>query len=59
MKPEQLEAAARRLCAIRGVNPDSRAGMDEEGFFQSHLFRAIAEVRVWLEVRRAVYEAGG
>ena len=59
MTDAQIEPAARRLCAIRLLNPDGHAGMDEEGFFQTHLFRAIAEVRAWLEVRRAVYEAGG
>ena len=52
MTDEQIEAAARRLCGIRGVDPDWKLGPSH-----TQLDRAKYEVRAHLEVRQAIRDA--
>ena len=52
MTDAQLEAAARRLCGIRGVDPDWKLGPSH-----TQLDRAKYEVRAHLEVRQAIRDA--
>lgn len=64
MTPEQLEATARKLCEIRGENPDRLiahgAEPDENGFARAILLHspcwqfAAKEIRAHLEIQEAI-----
>lgn len=61
MTPDQLEQAARKLCAIRGLNPDQMlehgAPPDERGYVLLHSpqWKLIAaEIRAFYQVAEAI-----
>lgn len=64
MTDAQLEAAARKLCAIRGIDPDDTSlgfpEPDESGFVEFRLVkhpawrRAAGEIRIFYEVAQAL-----
>ena len=55
MTEQQIEDAARRLCAIRGLNPDHKV-LDEQGWWQTLWLILSIELRAHIEREQALRE---
>ena len=54
MTPKQLEAAARKLCEIRGVDPDEAIGIIEGESIVFQWCIVADEIRAYLEIQEAI-----